>query len=122
MKGECLCGNVKFEIEEEIRNLYQCHCSLCRKATGAAANAATFVQGSQGGSSMRIRSCAAEDIEQAALIFCRAYAAEPYNEFWELSGASRLARLLVQSVNGGAGDGARSVAYKASGPAEWLFG
>lgn len=46
MKGECLCGTVKFEIEEEIRNLYQCHCSLCRKATGAAANAATFVQDS----------------------------------------------------------------------------
>ena len=44
MKGECLCGTVKFEVEEEIRNLYQCHCSLCRKATGAAANAATFVQ------------------------------------------------------------------------------
>jgi hypothetical protein len=44
MKGECLCGNVKFEIEEEIRNLYQCHCSLCRKVTGAAANAAAFVQ------------------------------------------------------------------------------
>lgn len=36
MKGECLCGNVKFEIEEEIRNFYQCHCSLCRKVTGAA--------------------------------------------------------------------------------------
>ncbi|WP_454106561.1 GFA family protein [Marinobacter sp. MBR-105] len=34
MKGECLCGNVKFAIEEEIRNFYQCHCSLCRKATG----------------------------------------------------------------------------------------
>lgn len=46
MKGECLCGHVQFEIDEEIRNLYQCHCSLCRKATGAAANAATFVQGS----------------------------------------------------------------------------
>ena len=46
MKGECLCGNVKFEIEEKIRNLYQCHCSLCRKAKGAAANAATFVQSS----------------------------------------------------------------------------
>jgi len=44
MNGECLCGKVKFEIEGEIRNLYQCHCSLCRKATGAAANAATFVQ------------------------------------------------------------------------------
>ncbi|MGC3873119.1 GFA family protein [Halomonas sp. GXIMD04776] len=43
MKGECLCGEVKFEIEGKIRNLYQCHCSLCRRATGAAANAATFV-------------------------------------------------------------------------------
>lgn len=46
MQGECLCGIVKFEIDGEIRNLYQCHCSLCRKATGAAANAATFVEGS----------------------------------------------------------------------------
>jgi hypothetical protein len=44
MQGECLCGTVIFEIDGEIRNLYQCHCSLCRKATGAAANAATFVQ------------------------------------------------------------------------------
>ncbi|MCW8093087.1 GFA family protein [Alteromonas sp. ASW11-130] len=44
MQGECLCGSVKFEIDGEVRNLYQCHCSLCRKATGAAANAATFVQ------------------------------------------------------------------------------
>ena len=43
MKGECLCGEVKFEISGELANLYQCHCSLCRKATGAAANAATFV-------------------------------------------------------------------------------
>lgn len=45
MKGECLCGNVKFEILEEIRNFYQCHCSLCQKATGTASNTATFVQG-----------------------------------------------------------------------------
>ncbi|WP_227681616.1 GFA family protein [Psychrobacter alimentarius] len=44
MKGECLCGNVKFEISEKIRNFYQCHCSLCRKATGASSNTATFVQ------------------------------------------------------------------------------
>lgn len=45
MKGECLCGNVKFETKGEIRNFYQCYCSLCRKATGAAANTVTFVQG-----------------------------------------------------------------------------
>ncbi|MGP5121161.1 GFA family protein [Psychrobacter alimentarius] len=44
MQGECLCGNVKFEISEEIRNFYQCHCLLCRKATGTSANTATFVQ------------------------------------------------------------------------------
>lgn len=43
MKGECLCGEVKFEIEAELQNLYQCHCSLCRKVTGSSANAATFV-------------------------------------------------------------------------------
>lgn len=43
MRGECLCGEVTFEIKGELPNLYQCHCSLCRKATGSAANAATFV-------------------------------------------------------------------------------
>ncbi|BBI62572.1 hypothetical protein HSBAA_38780 [Vreelandella sulfidaeris] len=44
MKGECLCGEVAFEIEGELPNIYQCHCSLCRKATGSTANAATFVE------------------------------------------------------------------------------
>jgi len=43
MKGECLCGEVKFEIKGNLPNLYQCHCSLCRKVTGSSANAATFV-------------------------------------------------------------------------------
>lgn len=46
MQGECLCGNVKFEIKEEIRNFYQCHCSLCRKVTGSSSNTATFVNAS----------------------------------------------------------------------------
>lgn len=43
VKGECLCGQIQFEIEGMLPSIYQCHCSLCRKATGAAANAATFV-------------------------------------------------------------------------------
>lgn len=43
MKGACLCEKVVFRIDGELLNFYQCHCSLCRKATGAAANAATFV-------------------------------------------------------------------------------
>lgn len=44
MKGECLCGEIKFEIEGKLPNFYQCHCSLCRKATGSTSNTATFVK------------------------------------------------------------------------------
>ena len=43
MNGKCLCGAVQFKIIGEIPNLYQCHCSLCRKQSGAASNAATLV-------------------------------------------------------------------------------
>ena len=43
MQGNCLCGKVVFEILSPIRNLYQCHCSLCRKQGGSASNTATFV-------------------------------------------------------------------------------
>lgn len=44
MKGKCLCGQVEFEITGKIPNLYQCHCSLCKKATGAA-SCSSFVIG-----------------------------------------------------------------------------
>lgn len=43
MKGQCLCGSVVFEVVGEVPNIYQCHCSECRKSTGSSANAATFV-------------------------------------------------------------------------------
>ncbi|GAA0684576.1 GFA family protein [Marinobacterium maritimum] len=43
MEGQCLCGQVKFELTGNRFNLYQCHCSLCRKQGGAGANAATLV-------------------------------------------------------------------------------
>ena len=33
---------------------------------------------------MQIRNCVVADIEKAAVIFCKAYAALPYNESWEL--------------------------------------
>lgn len=42
-KGRCLCGAICFEIKKKIEVIYHCHCSLCRKQTGAAANAATLV-------------------------------------------------------------------------------
>ncbi len=44
MIGKCLCGTIEFEVKGEMPNLYQCHCSLCRKTTGAAANTATFIE------------------------------------------------------------------------------
>ncbi len=39
MKGSCFCGSIAFEISGDIPALYQCHCSECRKTTGAAASA-----------------------------------------------------------------------------------
>lgn len=43
MKGKCLCEDIEFEISGCIPNLYQCHCSLCRKATGSASSSAFIV-------------------------------------------------------------------------------
>jgi hypothetical protein len=47
MQGQCLCGAVEFELSGEIPNLYQCHCSLCRKVTGSSANAALRIATAQ---------------------------------------------------------------------------
>ena len=33
--GECNCGAVAFTISEDISDVYVCHCSICRKLTGA---------------------------------------------------------------------------------------
>lgn len=45
--GECLCGAVQFSIEGVVPNLYQCHCSQCRKQGGSASNTATIVHEQQ---------------------------------------------------------------------------
>ncbi|HRE14731.1 MAG TPA: GFA family protein, partial [Usitatibacteraceae bacterium] len=34
-RGACNCGAVAFEIEGELNGVYVCHCSLCRRFTGA---------------------------------------------------------------------------------------
>ena len=36
ISGSCLCGRVTYEIEGEIGPALHCHCSMCRKVTGAA--------------------------------------------------------------------------------------
>lgn len=43
MIGRCLCGEVEFEIVGMVPNLYQCHCSQCRKQSGSSSNSATLV-------------------------------------------------------------------------------
>jgi len=47
MLGRCLCSAVQFELVGEVPSLYQCHCGLCRKQSGAASDAATIVRTDQ---------------------------------------------------------------------------
>ncbi len=35
-KGQCLCGAVKYEVDEFSPRMAHCHCSMCRKFHGAA--------------------------------------------------------------------------------------
>lgn len=43
MKGQCLCGSVKFELSIEKLKVYQCFCSLCQQQSGTESNFATIV-------------------------------------------------------------------------------
>ena len=36
LNGNCLCGMVQYEVEDRFRYALNCHCSNCRRATGAA--------------------------------------------------------------------------------------
>jgi hypothetical protein len=33
--GGCLCGEVRYQVRGEVSNLCYCHCTSCRRATGA---------------------------------------------------------------------------------------
>lgn len=43
VKGICFCGDISFEVKNPPATIYQCHCSECRKTTGASANAGFLV-------------------------------------------------------------------------------
>lgn len=43
LNGQCLCGEIKFQLHQNIKTVYQCHCSLCRKQSGTHANHATMI-------------------------------------------------------------------------------
>jgi hypothetical protein len=36
LSGSCLCGAVRYQVADEFRYAMICHCSQCRRATGAA--------------------------------------------------------------------------------------
>ncbi|HEX7112045.1 MAG TPA: GFA family protein [Mizugakiibacter sp.] len=36
LSGQCLCGAVRYAVEDAFAYAYHCHCSQCRRATGAA--------------------------------------------------------------------------------------
>jgi len=36
LTGKCLCGGVRFEIDEDLGPIIYCHCSMCRRASGLA--------------------------------------------------------------------------------------
>jgi hypothetical protein len=36
IRGSCLCGEVRFEIDRAVGPFELCHCSRCRKASGSA--------------------------------------------------------------------------------------
>jgi hypothetical protein len=44
IRGGCLCGGVRFEIEHVAGPFELCHCNRCRKASGSAFFAAIFVR------------------------------------------------------------------------------
>jgi hypothetical protein len=35
ISGHCNCGSVRFEIDGDPVGVFMCHCSICRRATGA---------------------------------------------------------------------------------------
>jgi hypothetical protein len=45
--GSCLCGSVMFELKPPTSKFVHCHCSRCRKATGAAYATNIYVEPSQ---------------------------------------------------------------------------
>jgi hypothetical protein len=47
LAASCLCGSVRFEISPPFSGFRYCHCSRCRKATGAAHAANIFLPQSQ---------------------------------------------------------------------------
>jgi hypothetical protein len=47
LTGSCLCRRIRFRLQNGCSRIHRCHCSLCRKRTGAGANATAQVRADQ---------------------------------------------------------------------------
>ena len=47
IRGSCLCGSVRYEVRGPLGPATHCHCSMCRKAHGAAFGSYARVQRSE---------------------------------------------------------------------------
>ncbi len=36
LRGSCLCGSIRYEVDGDLGPMVCCHCSMCRKAQGTA--------------------------------------------------------------------------------------
>ena len=46
VEGACSCGAVAYRVDAEVRDVYVCHCSICRRSTGSNGIAVTVVENS----------------------------------------------------------------------------
>jgi len=46
ISGHCNCGSVRFEIDADPAGVFVCHCSICRRSTGANGIAVVLVPNS----------------------------------------------------------------------------
>ena len=45
--GECFCGEIRYQIDGDLRDARSCHCSRCRKAFSSQASAYALVEPSE---------------------------------------------------------------------------
>lgn len=43
LEGQCNCGAVRFALDCEVRSVFKCHCSICRRWTGSSGVAVVVV-------------------------------------------------------------------------------
>ena len=65
LRGSCLCGGVRYEITGPLSGALNCHCSMCRKAQGAAFRSRTHSSAAAKRRAVRFSTHRAVTIERA---------------------------------------------------------